>query len=121
MALRFTAATLSAGVLAIPVVLAARLTSVGVSAWSLRRWERFHPAMLPVLTWGGLRGGISVALALSLQGGVASEAVSRRDVILATTYVVVVFSILVQGLTVGPPTRHWLYPTGQEPATDEAT
>ena len=118
--LKFTAATLSAGVLAIPVVLAARLASVVVPVWPLRRWERFHPAMVPVLTWGGLRGGISVALALSLPGEVAGEAGSRRDVILATTYVVVVFSILVQGLTVGPMTRYWLSRAGSQPATAEA-
>jgi CPA1 family monovalent cation:H+ antiporter len=48
-----------------------------------------------LLTWAGLRGGISVALALSLPAGPA------RDTVLALTYVVVVFSILVQGLTVG--------------------
>jgi CPA1 family monovalent cation:H+ antiporter len=48
-----------------------------------------------VLTWGGLRGGISVALALSLPSG------SERDVILSLTYCIVVVSILVQGLTVG--------------------
>ncbi len=47
------------------------------------------------MTWGGLRGGISVALALSLPSG------TERDVILAITYTVVVFSILVQGRTIG--------------------
>jgi CPA1 family monovalent cation:H+ antiporter len=52
-----------------------------------------------VLTWGGLRGGISVALALSLP---ASE---QRELLLTATYVVVVFSILVQGLTLGPVVR----------------
>ena len=61
-----------------------------------------------VLTWGGLRGGISVALALSLPREVKGEPVGERDALLAMTYVVVVFSILVQGLTVGPLTRRWL-------------
>ena len=73
-----------------------------------------------MLTWGGLRGGISVALALSIpaheHGGDAP--VPERDLLVALTYVVVVFSILVQGLTVGPFTRRWLAsrpdpPTGQ--------
>jgi CPA1 family monovalent cation:H+ antiporter len=52
-----------------------------------------------VLTWGGLRGGISVALALSLPAG------PQRDIIVALTYMVVVFSILVQGLTIGKVVR----------------
>ncbi len=52
------------------------------------------------MTWGGLRGGISVALALSLPLG------SERDIVVAITYVVVVFSIVVQGLTVGPLVRN---------------
>ena len=47
-----------------------------------------------IMTWGGLRGGISVALALSLPVG------SERELVLAMTYVLVVFSILVQGLTI---------------------
>ena len=55
--------------------------------------------MVTILTWGGLRGGISVALALSLPSG------EVRDILVTVTYVVVVFSILVQGLTLGRVVR----------------
>jgi len=82
-----------AAVLAIPVVLAARLASVSLAAalpW-LRR--EFPPRVIGLLTWGGLRGGISIALALSL------PAAPERSALITVTYVVVVFSILVQGLT----------------------
>jgi CPA1 family monovalent cation:H+ antiporter len=61
-----------------------------------------------VLTWGGLRGAISVALALSLPRQVDGVAVPEREVVLVVTYVVVVFSVLVQGLTIGPLARRWL-------------
>ena len=60
---------------------------------------RLIEMVLQVLTWGGLRGGISVALALSLPSG------PQRDVVLALTYAVVVFSILVQGLSIGKVVR----------------
>lgn len=106
--LTFTTSYLAAGVLAVAIVLFARLVSVGLPVWLLRRSERFDPTMIPILVWGGLRGGISVALALSIPGEAAGDSVPRREVILATTYVVVVFSILVQGLTVGMLTRRWL-------------
>jgi CPA1 family monovalent cation:H+ antiporter len=92
---------LLAGLLAVAIVLVARLISVGVPIWLLRRWERFEPALIPVLTWGGLRGGISVALALSLRGLGGGQASRHRELIVSMTYVIVVFSILVQGLTVG--------------------
>ncbi|HWT78922.1 MAG TPA: sodium:proton antiporter [Candidatus Methylomirabilis sp.] len=115
--LTFTASYLAAGVLAVVIVLVARLVSVGLPVWLLRRSERFDPSMVPILVWGGLRGGISVALALSLPPEVAGDSVPRREVILATTYVVVVFSILVQGLTVGTMTRRWL---GRSPKPIEA-
>ncbi len=115
--LTFTASYLAAGVLAVVIVLVARLVSVGLPVWLLRRSERFDPSMVPILVWGGLRGGISVALALSLPAEAAGDSVPRREVILATTYVVVVFSILVQGLTVGTMTRRWV---GRSPRSIEA-
>ena len=82
------------GPLAIPVALAGRWLSVLLSIAAMRRWEKFARGAVPVLTWGGLRGGIAVALALSLP---ANE---FRPFILSITYVVVLFSIIVQGLTV---------------------
>ncbi len=106
--MNFTGQQLAAGLLAIPVVLLARWVSVALPIWLLRRWRPFNPGTVRVLTWGGLRGGISVAMALSLPGRVAEAAVPEREVILVITYVVVVFSILVQGLTIGPLTRRWL-------------
>ena len=108
LALNFTVKNLVAGLLAIPIVLAARLISVGLPIRMLRRRVWFEPFTIRILTWGGLRGGISVALALSVPNESAGVAVPRRDVILAITYVVVVFSIVVQGFTIEPLTRRWL-------------
>ena len=108
LALAFTGKLLLVGVVAIPLVLFARLVSVAGPLTLMRKRGRFPRYTIRVLTWGGLRGGISVALALSLPRTVGGEHVGERDAILAMTYVVVVFSILVQGLTVGRLTRHWL-------------
>jgi CPA1 family monovalent cation:H+ antiporter len=82
-----------AGALAIPVVLASRLASVSVAALVPRLRREFPPRVIALLTWGGLRGGISIALALSLPAG------AERSALITVTYMVVVFSILVQGLT----------------------
>jgi len=86
---------LVASVIIIPLLLLSRLVSVAVPVTLLRRFRTFSPNVIKILTWGGLRGGISVAMALSLPPG------RSRDIILTITYAVVVFSIVVQGLTVG--------------------
>jgi CPA1 family monovalent cation:H+ antiporter len=86
---------LVAGVLAIPIVLSARWLSVAGIVGPLGWVSAQSKGAIPVLTWGGLRGGISVAMALSLPANYS------RSLVLTLTYFVVVFSILVQGLTVG--------------------
>ncbi|QGW82593.1 cation:proton antiporter [Variovorax paradoxus] len=95
----FSAPVLFGGATAIAVTLAARWLTVGVPVGALRGFFRLPAGSAQVLTWGGLRGGISVALALSLPAG------EERDTILALTYCVVVFSILVQGLSIGKVIR----------------
>lgn len=94
LALTFTGSIVLIMMVAIPVVLAARLIAVSLPLTCLSLSNEFTKGAIPVLTWGGLRGGISIALALSL------PEFSQKDVVLAATYGVVIFSIVVQGLTV---------------------
>lgn len=92
--LEFNPGSLFAGLMAIVLVLAARWIAVGVPIALFRLRRTFTPYVTRIMVWGGLRGGISVALALSLPAG------ESRDIILAVTYVIVVFSIAVQGLSI---------------------
>jgi CPA1 family monovalent cation:H+ antiporter len=80
---------------AVVVVLGARFVSVAIPLALLRPFKTHQPHSVKILTWGALRGGISIAMALSLPTGGA------RDIIVMMTYAVVAFSILVQGLTFG--------------------
>jgi CPA1 family monovalent cation:H+ antiporter len=108
LALTVTFLYLVMGMLAVPIVLFARLVSVAGPIAALNRRWKFPRATTRILTWGGLRGGISIALALSIPGNSEGQSVPERDPLLALTYVVVVFSILIQGLTLGRLTRFWL-------------
>ena len=92
----FTWHVLLLSLMIIPMVLAARFISIGIPITLLSRFRTFSPGVVRILTWGGLRGGISVALALSIPPS------PQRPIILTFTYITVLFSILVQGTTIKP-------------------
>ncbi len=96
----FTMGNVAAGGIGILIVLSARFLGVSIPVTIMKYFREFEPKTIQILTWGGLRGGISVALALSLSD---FEWIDQtvKETILFTTYSVVVFSILVQGLTIG--------------------
>lgn len=105
--LSFEGQYLLAGALAIPAALFARFLSVGTVVTALKKatGREFTPHAIKIMTWGGLRGGISVALALSLKEEIHAQQSQYDNVgelVLTMTYVVVAFSILVGGLTMGP-------------------
>ncbi|MGH1453131.1 MAG: cation:proton antiporter [Paracoccaceae bacterium] len=93
-AVTFTSDLLVAGTMAIALALFARLAAVAVPVLLLQPFRGFSGGVIPIMTWGGLKGGISVALALSLPDS------EWKPLILTATYMVVIFSIIVQGLTV---------------------
>jgi CPA1 family monovalent cation:H+ antiporter len=101
-AIAIEASFLVAGLISIVLVLLARAVSVGLPMLMLSRFLPFTRGAFPMLVWGGLRGGISIALALSLPEG------PLRDLILSATYVVVVFSVVIQGATVGAAARRFV-------------
>jgi len=84
------------GVLAIPIALLSRYLAISGPVALFKEKLEFIPKTDIILTWGGIRGGISIALALSL------EPQMKRELFLTMTYVIVVFSIIGQGLTIGP-------------------
>lgn len=87
---------LAGGLLLIPTVILIRFISVSIPISLLRFKREFSKGVIRILTWSGLRGGISVALVLSL------PAFKEKDLLLTCTYIVVLFSIIVQGLTLKP-------------------
>lgn len=91
--------------LIIPVVLLARFASVGLPYMVFRRFREYHKYSVRILSWGGLRGALALAMAVSIPHGIslgASGELELRDFIVTATYVIVIFSILVQGTTIGP-------------------
>lgn len=93
--IQFEKGYLLAGLIVIVLVLLARFSSLIVPVRLFARRLEFLPYTTTIMTWGGLRGGISIALALSLPEEM------NRDFLLTITYIVVIFSILAQGLTIG--------------------
>lgn len=93
--IKFESIYILIGVIAIFVVLLARFVSVGIPFFLLKRKVKFEQNAFPILVWGGIRGGISVALALALPRE------SSGDMFVAITYIIVLFSIIFQGLTIG--------------------
>ena len=87
------------GLLVIPMVLAARLISVALPVAALSIRVRFVKGTIPILTWGAVRGGISIALVLAM------PEFPQKPMVLAATYAIVIFSIVVQALTLGPLVR----------------
>ena len=104
-AVTFDFDVLITGVLSIGLALLARFAAVFIPVFLLQRRQEFSNGIVPIMTWGGLKGGISVALALSLPDS------EWNPMILAATYVVVIFSIIVQGLTIAPLAKR----LGREP------
>ncbi len=88
-----------AGLISIALSLVARLAAVSVPILILRPFRKYQTDVVPIMAWGGIKGGISVALALSLPDS------EYKPLILTATYIVVLFSIIVQGLTIAPLAR----------------
>ncbi|GLQ33951.1 sodium:proton antiporter [Amylibacter marinus] len=104
-AIAFDANAVLAGLLSIVLALIARFAAVAVPIFLLKPFRSFPSDVIPIMTWGGIKGGISVALALSLPDN------EWKPLILTATYVVVLFSIIIQGLTIAPLARK----LGREP------
>jgi CPA1 family monovalent cation:H+ antiporter len=95
-AVTFNVNTIWGGILCIALALFARAAAVTIPIILLKPFRSFTSDVIPIMTWGGLKGGISVALALTLPDN------EWKPIILTATYMVVIFSIIVQGLTIAP-------------------
>ncbi len=104
-AVAFNVNALWGGAFAIILALSARLAAVAIPILLLKPFRSFPNDVIPIMTWGGLKGGISVALVLSLPDN------DWKPLLLTMTYIVVLFSIIVQGLTIAPLARR----LGREP------
>ncbi|MDB4837337.1 sodium:proton antiporter [Marinomonas sp.] len=91
------------GLMMIPVVLLARFISIGSPYLIFKRFRTYDKHSVKILTWGGLRGGLSLAMAASIPSNkVNIDGHDLHDMLVIITYVVVIFSIVVQGLTISP-------------------
>ena len=96
----FQAGYLILGIISIFIVLFARIASIGILNVFMSKEKKANFGTLQILTWAGLRGGISIALVFSLPEG------EIRTGLLMVTYIIVVFSIIVQGLSIGKFVKH---------------
>lgn len=100
-AIHLNESTLCAALMIIPVVLIGRFVSVALPITLFSFRTKMQKGLVPILTWGGLRGGISVAMVLSL------PAFQDKNTLLGCTYAVVLFSVLIQGMTMQPLLSHY--------------
>ena len=103
----FTKPAIIAGIISIPVVILSRYISLKALILLMYKWVPFESKTTLVMTWGGLRGGISIAMALSLPDSVS------RTLLITITYIIVIFSILVQGLTLEKVVKRFKLTTTQ--------
>ncbi len=111
--LSFETSYIIAGLIAVPLVLMSRYISLWLPIKFFAKKLEFVPHTNLIMTWGGLRGGISIALALSLTQDM------NRELFLVITYIIVVFSIIGQGLTVGPIIKKLTKPSAEKPIPSE--
>jgi CPA1 family monovalent cation:H+ antiporter len=91
------------GLVMVPVVLLARFISVGTPYLVFKRYRQYDKHSVKILTWGGLRGGLALAMAAAIPANqIEIEGLDLHDIMVIITYVVVIFSIIVQGLTISP-------------------
>ncbi len=95
-AIAFDSSALWGGLLCILLALFGRFAAVAIPILMLKPFRSFTVGVIPIMTWGGIKGGISVALALSLPDS------EWKPLILTVTYIVVIFSVIIQGLTIAP-------------------